>query len=602
MTQHLTAPLIDTIDIEPSDAGYHLGRRRFLVGLGAAAGAGAMSSLLPAGATQAAPLPATASVFTPLPNAIRLVDTRPPVFYPRITPNVVRVQVRGVSGVPANASAVVLTVTGKDINDGRFITVYPTGDTLPVVSNLNMARGPGEVTANLVTVKVGSLDSVDVYQFNPCEVIVDILGYYTPVTSAVREGRFVRLDSAARALDTRNTFGYAANGSFTWADLTPNIPADASSVVINLTATQSTGGGFFTALPASADESVAPTTSSLNIAFANDTRAASVIVPITTIGGLRRIKIYTSRAAKLIVDVNGYYTSTTSDLSTSGLFVPLAPVRILDTRLPGQIGKLWPGWVVEATIPGEAANGSAVIVNVTAVATRSPGYLTVAAARQPLPPSSNLNWTIARATVPNHVVTPITSTHGLQVYSSSGSHVLADLAGYFTGDPLIPRLAPYTNPPPPASSPPWVLRIPRLGLTQNIFDGDPEGVTDSGNTWHWTGTGLMGQAAHVAVFGHRTEHGGPYRYMHTMVVGDTWTVTTTDGREYTYRMVRRDLTDAQNENILAATRFHPGTTMSIIACTVGFDKSKSGYPDPWAPTSLKYRIVVTGELVSWREI
>jgi hypothetical protein len=66
-------------------------------------------------------------------------------------------------------------------------------------------------------------------------------------------------------------------------------------------------------------------------------------------------------------------------------------------------------------------------------------------------------------------------------------------------------------------------------------------------------------------------------------------------------MVRRDLTDANNANILAATRFHAGTTLSLIACTVGYDRSKSRWPDMWAPTSLKYRIVVTGELVSWRE-
>ena len=98
----------------------------------------------------------------------------------------------------------------------------------------------------------------------------------------------------------------------------------------------------------------------------------------------------------------------------------------------------------------------------------------------------------------------------------------------------------------------------------------------------------------MAIFGHRTEAGGPYRYLDWMVPGDLFTVTTGDRREYTYRMVGRDLTDAQTANILQGTRNHPGTTFSIVACTVGYDSRKSRYPDAWAPTSLLYRIIVTG--------
>jgi sortase (surface protein transpeptidase) len=294
----------------------------------------------------------------------------------------------------------------------------------------------------------------------------------------------------------------------------------------------------------------------------------------------------------LIVDVNGYFTGATSALAETGLFVPLDPVRVLDTRkLP--IGRLWPQWVVECKVPGTAATtASAVIVNVTGVATRAPGYLTVSPARLPIPGTSNVNWTSAGTNVPNHVITPITATHGFQVFSSSGGHVLADLAGYFTGTQQIAQLAPYTNPPPPAAPPSWTLRIPRMGLTSLVLDGDPKYVTDRGHSWHWTGTGWMGQSAHVVAFAHRTEHGGPYRYLNWLQVGDTWTVTTGDGREFLYRMVRRELTNSVTANILQATRNHPGTTFSLVAC------SKSNF----LPTSLSYRIVVTGELVSWREV
>ncbi len=579
-----------------------IGRRRFLQAAGAVAGAGAVSAVLPAGIAESA-TPLGASRFTPLPQGIRVADTRRPKTYPftRISDRHIRVQVRGRSGIPATASAVVLTATAVNRSDPNWVAVFPSGGSVPLVSNLNLPRG-GEVTANLVTVKVGVKNSIDLYQRMPCEVIVDLLGYYEPVTGAVRAGRFVRLQTAARAIDTRQSFGYAASGSFTEVDLTRFVPAEASSVVINLTATECTAPGFFTVLPSTAGDTK-PTTSSLNVTYPGDTRASAVIVPVPTVGGRRRIKIYSLTAAKLIVDINGYFTSEKSSPSTDGLFVPVDPQRILDTRLPGEIGKLWPGWVVEGRVPhGSGKNGSAILCNVTGVDSRAPGYLTVSAARRPKPPTSNVNWTVAGATVPNHVITPITDQYGYQVFSSHGAHVVVDLFGYFTGTPLAPTQPPYVNPPPPPAATPWVLRVPRFGLTSLVLDGDPNQVTNAGHTWHWAGTGLMGQSANVAVFGHRTEHGGPYRYLHTMAVGDTFTVTTGDRREYTYRMVRRDLSDAQTANILQATRFHPASTLSMIACTVGYDRSKSGYPDVWAPTSLKYRIVVTGELVSWREL
>ena len=86
--------------------------------------------------------------------------------------------------------------------------------------------------------------------------------------------------------------------------------------------------------------------------------------------------------------------------------------------MPGEIGKLWPRWAVERRVPGDAATeASAIVVNVTGVETRGPGYLTVSAARRSIPGTSNVNWMVAGAIVPNHVITPITATHGFQVFA-----------------------------------------------------------------------------------------------------------------------------------------------------------------------------------------
>jgi sortase (surface protein transpeptidase) len=588
-------------DVREPDAD-RIGRRRFLVGAGAAAGATALAASLPVGAAQAAP-PDGASRFVPLPNAIRLADTRKPSKYNYTTPSTdrIRIKVAGANGVPANASAAVLTVTAVNGGAANYVTVFPTSGSVPLASNLNLMSA-GDANANLVTVKIGKSGSIDVYSLTFCHMIVDVLGYYEPVDGAVRGGRFVGLANARRAIDTRPNL--VGTRSFTTVDLTGFIPADASSVVINLTATETSGPSFLTALPFDAPEDREPTTSSLNVSGPGQTRAAGVIVPVPTIGGKRRIKIFTLFPAKIIVDVSGYYTGESSKLSQGGLFVPVAPVRLIDTRDPGgEVGKLWPNWVVEVKAPAAVAPlASAIVANVTGVETRGAGFLTVTAARQPITLTSNVNFSGPNQVVPNHVITPVSATYGLQVFSSHGAHVIVDMAGYFTGTPKAPKLQKYANPAPPGVAPEWVLRIPRIGLTSTVQDGNPSAVTDSGRSWHWTGSGLMGEEnVHVAMFAHRTSAGGPYRYLDQLQPGDTYTVTTSDRREYTYRMVRRDLTNSAKENILQATRNHPGTTLSLIACTVGNDRSKSRWPDIWAPTSISYRIVVTGELVSWRE-
>ena len=64
----------------------------------------------------------------------RLADTRPDqgaFGYTAISSNVVRVQVAGREGVPANATAAVLNVTGVNTTAPGFVTVYPAGTDTP---------------------------------------------------------------------------------------------------------------------------------------------------------------------------------------------------------------------------------------------------------------------------------------------------------------------------------------------------------------------------------------------------------------------------------------------------------------------------------------
>lgn len=86
------------------------------------------------------------------------------------------------SGVPAGATAVVLTVTVTAPSLAGYATVYGDGATRPATSNLNFAAG--QTVANEVTVPVSD-GKVDVYNgAGNSQYIVDLEGYYTPTAAA----------------------------------------------------------------------------------------------------------------------------------------------------------------------------------------------------------------------------------------------------------------------------------------------------------------------------------------------------------------------------------------------------------------------------------
>lgn len=559
------------------------------------------------GVARAAEPPPGASRFVPLPRQVRFADTRNPAQYPfgRLI-DAIRVQITGREGIPDDATAVVLTLTGVNRAEGNFVSVYPTGGARPEVSNLNLSF-PLEAAANLTTVRLGDGGAVDVYAFAPCDLIVDVAGYYEPVGAPVSEGRFTALPDAVRVIDTRAR-EVPQPGEIVEVFVTGAVPETASSVAINLTTTFTLAWGYFTCFPL--DVVAPPESSNLNVNGPGETRAAAAIVKVTTdAAGRRGFKVFTYGGGHVIVDVAGYFTGPDAAPSTEGLFVPVVPGRILDTRQPGQIGRLWPGWVVEAAVPGAAATqAQAIVGNVTAVEARDPGYFTVFGAGTVLRDVSNLNADVVNQTIANHFISRI-STRGIGVFTQSGAHVLIDMAGWYIGTPAVPTRG-YVNPPPPAAAPPWRIEVPALrsrsgrpGWSSRVLAGAADPIVDSGNTWHWTGTGFLGQAAHVGTFAHRTEAGAPLYNMHELRAGDEVHVYVADRpgdrRRFRYRVVRSDLvlnvrasTPANARRILAATRLHPGTTISIIGCTL----------PTRLPTSLDHRLIVTAELVDWVEL
>ncbi len=90
----------------------------------------------------------------------------------------VAVAVAAANGIPANATAAVLNVTTTDTTAPSYFTVYPSGTTLPVASDLNWLAG--WTVPNLVVVKLGAGGATVYNRFGSADAVVDVFGYFVP--------------------------------------------------------------------------------------------------------------------------------------------------------------------------------------------------------------------------------------------------------------------------------------------------------------------------------------------------------------------------------------------------------------------------------------
>ncbi len=81
-------------------------------------------------------------------------------------------------GVPSNAQAYSLNITVVPQGALSYLTLFPTGQTQPVVSTLN--SGQGLILANAAIVPAGTSGAVSVYVTDKTDVIIDINGYFAP--------------------------------------------------------------------------------------------------------------------------------------------------------------------------------------------------------------------------------------------------------------------------------------------------------------------------------------------------------------------------------------------------------------------------------------
>src|SRR5205823_5827539 len=163
----------------------------------------------------------------------------------------------------------------------------------------------------------------------------------------------------------------------------------------------------------------------------------------------------------VIFDIQGWVTrqGATNPAPGAGLFNPLVPARIMDTRdgTGGHPGPLMGAEAFNLQVAGSTKSGggasgvpssgvSAVVLNVTvANPTAAGSYLTLYPSDAPRPMASNLNF-VSGQTVPNRVMVKLSNLGKVSVYNAAGSvNVIVDVAGWFTDGSINTAGAQFTG-------------------------------------------------------------------------------------------------------------------------------------------------------------
>ena len=210
------------------------------------------------------------------------------------------VKVTDVAGAPTGATSVILNLTAVKSSGPGYLTVWPTGQAQPSTSNLNVDH-VGQTRPNMVIVPIGADGKISIFQQTSADVIVDVVGFFTP------EAKYNAIQPSQRLLDTRApTIGYSGGkpGSNTSVTVkvagVGSVPADAKYVIVNLTADQATNDGYVTVYPGN---TTPPVASNLNLDGAGATASNLAFVPI---GDNGNIKLYTQSGTHLVLDVFGW--------------------------------------------------------------------------------------------------------------------------------------------------------------------------------------------------------------------------------------------------------------------------------------------------------
>lgn len=364
------------------------------------------------------------------------------------------------AAVPAGSGAVALSVTAVDPTRAGYLSVYPAGATANSTSALNfVAGGPNCSTVdcvvpNLVITPVSAAGQLVVFNgaAGSVDVVVDIEGYFNTAGATTTGVGHYDAVAPARLVDTRCAAASPNRAATCAAEQLPapnralgtvaggatldvavggqsGVPADAEAAVVQLTATDTTSGGFLTAYPT--QTTAAPTSSNVNFVAGQTTSNRAIV----RLGANGQITVFNNTGATdVVIDVVGYFSGTSGGATSGSLYTPINPSRLVDTRTFSATG-LPPstsGPLAVAGAPGIPANATAAALNVTEASATAGGFVTVTpTAITPPASTSDVNFT-AREIRANADLAGLSSTGAISLYNNAGNtQVVVDAFGFF---------------------------------------------------------------------------------------------------------------------------------------------------------------------------
>jgi uncharacterized repeat protein (TIGR03803 family) len=364
----------------------------------------------------------------------RLVDTRPdrggsgPI--PGGTAQSFPIPQEGGCNIPTSAAAYSLNVTVVPNGYLGYLTIWPTGEGRPVVSTLNSADG--RVKADAAIVPAGTSGEVSVYVTQTTNVVLDINGYFEPVSGSTLA--FYPL-TPCRIADTRYSTYPQGLGPPSLTGGQPRafpvlsstcIPTGVNPAAYSFNFTVVPGGhpvGYLSAWPTGQSQ---PVVSTLNDQTGTIV-ANAAIVPAGTGGD---ISVYSTNDTQLVIDINGYFAPA----GPGGLSLyAVAPCRVIDTRHVGSgqpfSGTLSPPVDVVDSPCGPPATALAYVFNATVVPTGGLGYLTLWPDGTGQPVVSTLN-AFDGALTNNMAIVP-TNNGKVDAFANGLTQLILDISSYF---------------------------------------------------------------------------------------------------------------------------------------------------------------------------
>ncbi|MBE7189415.1 hypothetical protein [Jatrophihabitans endophyticus] len=226
------------------------------------------------------------------------------------------VTVSGADGVPADAAAVVLSISVSGATKAGALTVSsPSATSAPTATTVSFAAGQNVGDLAIVPVVDGHIHVWNT-SAGSVSLTADVSGYYTAGTPSAGGSFHARGGSAGRVVDTRHgTDGNRKGAIPAGGTISPHIaglggvPSDARAVAVTVTAIGASAAGTVSVRTSGGDSVPA----SLQVQAHRSTSQLLVLPLSAASGGKLAIANHTSKALNLAVDVSGWYLDGAPD-------------------------------------------------------------------------------------------------------------------------------------------------------------------------------------------------------------------------------------------------------------------------------------------------